>query len=103
MGLEEQDLRTWVQRVAGGEANRRRFMRTMLGFGLSGSVIAEMLATYAPAAAQGTRVAQQTFPPARRGGGGKVRLLYWQAPTVLNAHFARPQVTGMPRGSSANR
>jgi hypothetical protein len=58
MGLEEQELRAWVQRVASGEASRRQFIRAMLGLGLAGPLIADMLATYAPAAAQGTRVAQ---------------------------------------------
>ncbi len=55
MGLEEHELRAWVQRVATGEANRRDFLRTMLGLGLAGPVIADMLATYAPAAAQDRR------------------------------------------------
>jgi peptide/nickel transport system substrate-binding protein len=27
------------------------------------------------------------YPPARRGGGGALRMLFWQAPTLLNAHF----------------
>jgi peptide/nickel transport system substrate-binding protein len=88
MGLEEHELREWVRRVATGEASRRDFIHTMLGLGLSGPLIAEMLATYAPAAAQGTREAPQTFTPTRRGGGGKLRLLYWPAPKILNAHFS---------------
>ena len=88
MGLEEQELREWVQRVARGEASRRQFIRTMLGLGLSGPLIAEMLASAAPAAAQDTPGGQPTFTPTRRGGGGKLRLLFWQAPTILNDHFA---------------
>jgi peptide/nickel transport system substrate-binding protein len=88
MGHEAEELRAWVRRVASGEASRRHFIRTMLGLGLSGPLLAEMLATYAPAAAQGTRVAQPTFAPTRRGGGGKLRLLYSPAPTLLNAHFS---------------
>ena len=88
MGLEEHELRACLRRVAQGEASRRDFIRTMLGLGLSGPLIAEMLATSAPAAAQGTPGAQPTFTPTRRGGGGKLRLLYWQAPTILNRHFA---------------
>jgi hypothetical protein len=55
MGLEEHELRAWVQRVAHGEASRRHFLRTMLGLGLAGPVIADLLATYAPAAAQDTQ------------------------------------------------
>jgi peptide/nickel transport system substrate-binding protein len=49
---------------------------------------ADLLATYAPAAARGTPHVQQTFTPTRRGGGGKLRLLDWSAPTLLNAHLA---------------
>ena len=32
--------------------------------------------------------AVSTYKPTRRGGGGLLKLLYWQAPTLLNAHFA---------------
>src|SRR5712692_1876811 len=68
MGLEEHALREWVRRVAHGEASRRHFLHTLLGLGLSGPLIAEMLATSAPAAAQGTSSAQHAFTPTRRGG-----------------------------------
>jgi len=88
MGLEEQELRAWGQRVAHGAASRRQFMRTMLGLGLAGPVIADLLATSAPAVAQDTPGAPQAFTPTRRGGGGKLRLLFWDAPTILNDHFA---------------
>jgi hypothetical protein len=43
MGLEEHELRAWVQRVVTGEASRRHFLRTMLGLGLAGPVIADLL------------------------------------------------------------
>ena len=91
MGLDDDELREWMGRVASGEASRRDFIRTMLGLGLAGPLIAEMLATYAPAAAQGTPDAPQTFTPTQRGGGGKLRLLFWQAPELLNAHLAFSQ------------
>src|SRR6266571_5129089 len=68
MGLEEHELRAWVHRIVHGEASRRQFIHTLLGLGLSGPVIADMLATYAPATAQDTRDVQQTFTPTRRGG-----------------------------------
>jgi hypothetical protein len=61
MGHEEEALRAWVHRVATGEASRRHFIRTMLGLGLSGPLIAEMLATHSFTRAQGLGVAQQTF------------------------------------------
>jgi peptide/nickel transport system substrate-binding protein len=88
MALEEHVLRAWVRRVATGQANRRDFIRAMLGLGLSGPLIAEVLATRRSVRAQGTGGAPPFFSPTRRGGGGALRLLYWQAPTVLNAHFA---------------
>jgi peptide/nickel transport system substrate-binding protein len=88
MALDEQVLRSWIRRVAAGEASRRDFIRAMLGLGLSGPLIAEMLAAHTPAMAQSTGVAPPPFTPDRRGGGGKLRLLYWQPPTILNAHFA---------------
>jgi peptide/nickel transport system substrate-binding protein len=88
MGLEEHALRAWVRRVAHGEASRRHFLRTLLGLGLSGPMIADLLASAAPAAAQGTPGGQPTFTPTRRGGGGKLRLLSWEGPTILNPHFA---------------
>ena len=63
MRLEEYELREWVRRVAHGEASRRDFIRTMLGLGLSGPLIAEMLATHPSAIAQGRRAAQPDLHP----------------------------------------
>src|SRR6266436_2655189 len=88
MGLEEHELREWVQRVATGEASRRQFIRTMLGLGLSGPLLADLLAPAAPAAAQDTPGASPALTPTRRGGGGKLRLLWYDAPMILNPHFA---------------
>src|SRR5262244_2118994 len=97
MGLEEHELRTWVRQVATGQASRRDFIHAMLGLGLAGPLIAEMLATPLPTRAQETRDVQQTFTPTRRGGGGTVRLLYWQAPVILPPHF--PARTKDPEAS----
>src|SRR5215813_11930555 len=88
MGLEEHELRPWVHQVATGQASRRDFIHAMLGLGLTGTLIAELLATPPPARAQGTPGAPPPFTPTRRGGGGTLRLLYWQAPVILNPHFA---------------
>ena len=73
MALEGDVLRTWVRRVAHGEASRRDFIRSLLGLGVSGPLLAEMLTTHAPAMAQGTGGAQQSFTPTRRGGAYKGR------------------------------
>jgi peptide/nickel transport system substrate-binding protein len=87
MSLDATALREWVQRVVHGTADRRAFLRCMLGLGLSGPYIAHLLTACTPAQAQ-TKQPAADFVPTRRGGGGKLRLLWWQAPTILNPHLA---------------
>src|SRR5262249_1464981 len=55
------------------------------GLGLTVPFAAQMLASAGMARAQ-TKIA--AFNPTRRGGGGPLRVLWWQAPTLLNPHFA---------------
>jgi peptide/nickel transport system substrate-binding protein len=81
-------IRRWVRAVAEGKASRRQFMRTMLGLGLSGPFVAPVLATAASAAEPGGHVTPSAYTPTRRGGGDQLRLLWWQAPTILNAHLS---------------
>jgi peptide/nickel transport system substrate-binding protein len=88
MPIDEQELRCWLQRVVEGKASRRQFIRTMLGLGLSAPLVANLLAAYVPVAAQGTRATPSPFTPTIRGGGGRLRLLWWQAPTILNVHLS---------------
>src|SRR5919197_5975114 len=63
----------------------------MLGLGLSGPFVAHLLATYAPAATPSGGATPTALTPAKRGGGGRLRLLWWQAPTILNGHLAAGQ------------
>ncbi|MGH8068292.1 MAG: peptide ABC transporter substrate-binding protein [Candidatus Entotheonellia bacterium] len=86
--MDEQDLRRWLHRVVDGQASRRQFMRTMLGLGLSAPLVANLLATYPTAAAPGARSTPSAFTPTKRGGGGRLRLLWWQAPTIANVHLS---------------
>jgi len=87
MRLDEAALREWVHRVTHGMADRRTFLRAMTGLGLSGPFLGNLLATYRPAQAQ-TIQPMADVVPTRRGGGGKLRLLWWQAPTILNSHLS---------------
>ena len=73
MPIAEPELRQWVCHVVEGKASRRQFMRMMLELGLSAPFIANLLATYTPAAAQGAQVTPSAFTPTRRGGGGRLR------------------------------
>jgi peptide/nickel transport system substrate-binding protein len=88
MTIEEHALRSWVQQVVEGKASRRQFMRTMMGTGLSGPFVANLLAASGGPTTQGRPGGASAFAPTKRGGGGKLRLLWWQAPTILNAHLA---------------
>jgi peptide/nickel transport system substrate-binding protein len=88
MAITAAELRQWVHGVIEGQASRRRFMHTMLRLGLSAPFAANLLATHTPATAQGARGTPSAFIPTKRGGGGKLRLLWWQAPTILNAHLS---------------
>jgi len=64
--------------------SRRAFMRTLAAAGVTIPLAHQVLAAagLAPAAAQETAGA-----PARRGGGGALRALWWQAATLLNPHL----------------
>jgi peptide/nickel transport system substrate-binding protein len=85
---EDTDLHHWVRRVAEGKSSRRQFMRAMVEVGLSAPFVANLLATHTPAMAQGASVAPSVFTPTTRGGGGRLRLLWWQAPTIANVHLS---------------
>src|SRR5262249_43459645 len=84
---DEAALREWVHCVVHGTADRRTFLRTMLALGVSGPVVGHLLGASTPVQAQTARPATG-FVPTKRGGGGKLRLLWWQAPTILNPHLS---------------
>jgi peptide/nickel transport system substrate-binding protein len=66
--------------------SRRAFVQMMVGLGLTAPFAGQLLTRAGIAHAQ-TRPAS-TFAPTRRGGGGQLKVLWWQAPTLLNPHFA---------------
>ena len=82
--MEERQLRHWIERVKDGTITRREFTRMMVGLGLTAPMAAQMLASAGVAQAQ----IKGAYAPTKRGGGGPVRVLWWQAVTLLNPHFA---------------
>src|ERR1700730_18054833 len=75
--MTERELRDLIGAVKAGNVSRRAFMRRMVGLGL------------VSAAAAGAKAAPQpAYKRARAGGGGPLKMLFWQAPTLLNPHFA---------------
>jgi peptide/nickel transport system substrate-binding protein len=78
-------IRELVEDVRRGRLSRRRFVQTLVGFGVTAPLAAQILRTTGVAQAQTRPVGPA---PTRRGGGGPVRMLYWAAPTILNPHLA---------------
>lgn len=84
--MNEQDLRGLVSDVRDGRLSRRSFMGRMVALGLSAPMAGLMLEQGGVAArAEDVR---GTYKPTKAGGGGPLKLLFWQAPTLLNPHFA---------------
>ena len=84
----EAQLRAWLQAVQQGRLPRRAFVQRLAGYGIAAPLAGLMLLEAGVAPAQAQNPAQPAFNPTQRGGGGTLRLLEWQGPTLLNPHFA---------------
>lgn len=82
--MNEQELRGLIARVKAGSMSRRAFVRQMVALGLTAPLASQML-NYAGVARAETK---SSYTPTKRGGGGALKVLWWQAPTLLNPHFA---------------
>jgi len=82
--MKERQLRGLIAMVRAGKMSRRVFVRKMVEAGLTAPLASQMLAFAGVAAAQ----TQSDYKPTKRGGGGALKLLLWQGPTLLNPHFA---------------
>ena len=80
--MDDHDLAVPRDQVRTGHLGRRDFVRMLLTAGMT----VPMAASFPPGSAGAQP--RPTPAPARRGGGGRLRLLWWQAPTLLNPHFA---------------
>jgi peptide/nickel transport system substrate-binding protein len=83
--MQEGELRDMIGRVKAGSLSRREFVQAMMAVGLTAPLAAQMLASAGVAQAQPKGA---MFTPTKRGGGGQLKVLWWQAPTLLNPHFA---------------
>src|SRR5438093_4673595 len=82
--MNEQQLRGLIASVRAGRLSRRSFLRKMLALGLTAPLASQMLAYAGVARAQ----PGFQYKPTKRGGGGPLKLLWWQGATLLNPHFA---------------
>jgi peptide/nickel transport system substrate-binding protein len=82
--MEQRELHRLIDHVRTRRLSRRSFMRRMMAVGLSAPMANQLLAAAGVAMAQ----TNSSYTPTRRGGGGTLKVLWWQAPTLLNPHFA---------------
>src|SRR5215469_10781616 len=82
--MTERELRKLIAAVKVGRLSRRAFVRRMVGLGLTAPFATQLL-THAGLAQTAPRT---DYQPKKAGGGGALRALFWQSPTLLNPHFA---------------
>ena len=80
----DSDLRTMIDGVKDGRIDRRAFIQRLMAVGLTAPMATQLLAIGGVAMAQ----SPSPYKPTQRGGGGALKLLWWQGPTLLNPHFA---------------
>jgi peptide/nickel transport system substrate-binding protein len=81
--MDELEIRNLVAAVKAGRMPRRRFIQLLSGAGVSVPMAGTILMNAGVASA-----AERPYKPTKRGGGGMLKLLMWQGPTLLNPHFA---------------
>ena len=86
--MNEHDLRAWMDQVRDGVLPRRMFVQRLAALGLGTPVAGALLMHAGLAGAQGAAASATPYKPTKRGGGGPLRCLLWQGPTLLNPHFA---------------
>ena len=82
--MTERELRELVAAVKAGRISRRAFVHAMVGLGLTAPLAGQLLAQ--AGIAQAATPAE--YKPTKAGGGGVLKALLWQAPTLLNPHLA---------------
>jgi len=82
--MNEQQLRGLIEEVREGKVTRRDFITTLLAFGVAAPIAGQLLMHAGIAQAQ----APSAYKGTKRGGGGALKVLWWQGATLLNPHFA---------------
>ncbi|MCP3402717.1 peptide ABC transporter substrate-binding protein [Bradyrhizobium sp. CCGB20] len=82
--MNEDEIRKSIAEVKQGTLSRRSFIRTMAAAGIAAPVASQILLWNDVAMANSTL----DYKPTKAGGGGPLKILLWQAPTLLNPHFA---------------
>ncbi len=82
--MHEAELRALIEDVRGGAMSRRHFTLRLAGLGVTAPMASMLLAHAGIARSQPRPV----YKPTKRGGGGALKAIFWQGPTLLQPHFA---------------
>ncbi|UZF92248.1 peptide ABC transporter substrate-binding protein [Bosea sp. NBC_00550] len=82
--MSSQYIQGMVDNLKGGRLSRRSFIQKMAALGITAPIASQILAWNDVAMANATL----EYKPTKAGGGGPLKMLLWQAPTLLNPHFA---------------
>ncbi|MCA0417673.1 MAG: peptide ABC transporter substrate-binding protein [Proteobacteria bacterium] len=82
--MTSQYIQGMVQDVKEGGLSRRSFIQKMAALGITAPIATQILSWNDVAMANATL----EYKPTKAGGGGPLKMLLWQAPTLLNPHFA---------------
>ncbi len=82
--MGSQYIQDMVQNLKEGRVSRRSFIQRMAALGVTAPIATQILAWNDVAMANATL----EYKPTKAGGGGPLKMLLWQAPTLLNPHFA---------------
>jgi peptide/nickel transport system substrate-binding protein len=82
--MNENEIRGLIAEVKAGTLSRRSFIQKVAAAGIAAPLASQILVWNDVAMANATL----QYKPIRAGGGGPLKILLWQAPTLLNPHFA---------------
>jgi peptide/nickel transport system substrate-binding protein len=82
--MQEREIRELIEDVRVGKLPRRHFIQQLVSLGLTAPMASMMLMHSGIAQAQ----TASTYKPTKRGGGGALKVLWWQGATLLQPHFA---------------
>ena len=82
--MNENEIRGFIAEVKQGTLSRRLFIQKMAAIGIAAPAASQILLWNDVAMADATL----QYKPTTAGGGGPLKILLWQAPTLLNPHFA---------------
>lgn len=82
--MQNEDLCALIAATKSGAMSRRTFIGRLAALGISAPLAGMVLANHGVAFAQPA----SAYKPTKAGGGGPLKILQWQGPTLLNPHLS---------------